>query len=78
MTIKYTQNLMNSFPIILCIFLPKTHKKYNDAACAEFDSDGNSILLDNKNPFVEPFYKGVYLSLKNNKITEKETLDFFM
>lgn len=57
-------------------FLPKTHKKYNDAACAEFDSDGNSILLDNKNPFVEPFYKGVYLSLKNNKITEKETLDF--
>lgn len=58
-------------------FLPKTHKKYNDAACAEFDNSGEPILLDNKNPFVEPFYKGIYQSLKDNILTEQDTIHFF-
>lgn len=57
-------------------FLPKTHKKYNDAACAKFDNSGEPILLDNKNPFVELFYKGIYQSLKDNILTEQDAIHF--
>ena len=58
-------------------FLPKTYKKHNDASCAEFDFNGNPILIDNNDPFVKDLYYGIYMSLNDGRLTEKESLEFF-
>ena len=58
-------------------FLPKTYKKHNDAACAEFSDDGTPILLDNKNPFMHILYDGVFQSLEEADVTERDSINFF-